>query len=168
MRVFKDAKDRVWEIVMNINTIKRVRGLLNGVDLLKMDSVDGGAPLLTSLAVDIELLCDVIFACVKPQADLLGVTDQQFGELLGGDVITHAREAFFQELMDFFQMLGRTELVRAIQTQETLITNVVKRAEAKLAQYDPEKMADLAMENLDERLQSTFGRSSTSTQASAG
>lgn len=158
MRVFKDSTGRSWEISMNINTVKRVKGLLGGVDLLKMEETPEGTPLLTSLAVDIELLCDVIFACVKPQADAAGVTDVQFGEALGGEAILHARDAFFKELIDFFQMLGRIELVRAIQAQETLISNVVKRAEAKVAAFDLEKMADRAMEAVDEKTQSMSGR----------
>jgi len=38
----------------------------------------GDPPLLTRLGTDVILLCDVIFASVKPQADQHGVSDEQF------------------------------------------------------------------------------------------
>ncbi|MBU0717313.1 MAG: hypothetical protein KJ749_03615, partial [Planctomycetes bacterium] len=59
-----------------------VKGLLD-VNLLELEA--GDPPLLTRLGTDVILLCDVIFALVKPQADTSGVTDEQFGAALGGE-----------------------------------------------------------------------------------
>lgn len=152
MKTFKDSEGRPWEINLNIATVKRVRDLVN-VDLLKLDEAkDGNPPLLTLLAVDIELLCNVVFACVKPKADERNVTDVQFGESLGGDAILAARSTFFDVLVDFFQSLGRTELAQAIQAQETLISNVVKRATVKVAAIDLDAMAAKAFSKIDGRL----------------
>lgn len=170
MHTFTDLKNRTWTLSLTIATAKRVKSLLadRGVDLLQMETTDSvsGIPLFTRLAVDIELLCDVIFACIQPQAVEAGVSDVQFGESLGGDVIFKARDAFFKEIIDFFRSLGRKEIVKAIQAQETLISNVVRRAEEKLENLDLDNIAKQAVPSLSSPL--TSGKSYTDVQESVG
>jgi len=67
------------------------------------------------------LLCDVIFVLVKPQADAAGVSDEQFAAALGGDAILAAQTAFYEELVDFFRKLGRTDLAKAVDAQRRMI-----------------------------------------------
>lgn len=137
--MFKDTKDRRWKIEMTISAIKRVKGAID-VDLLKMDQ--GDPPLLTVLGTDVEVLCDIIFCLVMPQADDLGVSDVQFGEAMGGETMLQAQVAFYEELADFFRGLGRTDTARALTIQQEMICQAVKRAEAALNQFDPEKVLD--------------------------
>ena len=59
-------------------TDKRVR------DLLKEDLLDV-KQILERLMVDPILLCDVIYCICKPQADAEGISDEQFGQAMGGD-----------------------------------------------------------------------------------
>lgn len=96
MKTFTDEKKRVWEIAVNVQAIKRVRGLLS-LDLLEV--VEG--KLIERLIRDPVLLCDVVYAVCKPQADAAGVTDEEFGQAMAGDAIDHATTALLTELVDF-------------------------------------------------------------------
>lgn len=135
MQTFVDTENRTWVISLTIDAIKRVRGLLD-VDLLGLEL--GDPPVLTRLGTDVSLLCDVIYVLIKPQADKLGVTDEQFGAALGGEVILAAQTVFYAELINFFQGLGRTDLVKAIKAQQTVIGLAITRIENQIDQMDLE------------------------------
>ena len=135
MKTFVDSANRTWTLSLTIDAAKRVKGLLN-VNLLELES--GDPPLLTRLGTDVILLCDVIFALVKPQADDAGVTDQQFGAALGGDVILAAQTAFYEELVDFFRKLGRSDLAKAVDAQRKMIDLAVRRIETRIDRLDLE------------------------------
>jgi hypothetical protein len=153
VRSFTDNAGRTWTIAMNLGAVKRLKGLL-GVDLLAL--ADGEPPLLTRLGTDVILLCDVIFALVKPQADQAGVTDEQFGAALGGEAILAAQKAFYEELTDFFLKLGRSDLARALTTQQALIQAAVAETSKRLSIIDAEA-----------EVKAIFGGSSTSSPESA-
>ncbi len=133
MRTFVDTAQRSWQIAITLDAVRRVRDLL-GVDLLGL--TDGEPPLLTRLGTDIVLLCDVVFAIVKPQADAAGVTDQQFGESLGGDAIAEAAEAFWGELTDFFRRLRRQDQAEAITAMQTAMAAAVTMAETRMTRLN--------------------------------
>jgi hypothetical protein len=67
------------------------------------DLNDGEPPLVARLESDLILLFDVIFALLKPQADTAGVTDEQFAQAIGAPAAGQAVQAFWEELVDFFQ-----------------------------------------------------------------
>jgi len=135
MRSFNDNADRTWTLSLTIGAVKRLKGLLD-VDLLAL--AEGDPPLLTRLGTDVILLCDVIFALVKPQADQAGVSDEVFGAALGGDAILSAQKAFYEELSDFFLKLGRPDLSRAVTTQQALIGAAVEATRKRLEIIDPQ------------------------------
>jgi hypothetical protein len=142
MHSFTDSAGRSWDISLNVSVVKRIRDRLS-VDILQLDG--GDPPLLTRLALDIILLCDVVFVCVEPEAKIRSVTDEQFGESLGGEVVNNARDAFFAELVDFFRQTGRRELVKAIQTQEAVIGMAVARIEDRVSNLDLAKFLNEAI-----------------------
>ena len=149
MHQFTDTEGREWTIALTIGAVKRVKSLA-GVNLLdplgaRPRKVRGvlrkGRPLVTRLQLDPELLVNVIFAMVKPTADSHGVSDEQFGESLGGETAYAAYEAFMGEWRDFFRGLRReteakgievnAELVRAEDRKNmALVDEAVKTAEA--------------------------------------
>lgn len=133
MHSFLDNARRPWAIEITIGSIGRVDALL-GVNLARL--MEGEPPLLTRLDTDIALLCDVLYALVKPEADAREVTDEQFAASLGGDAIAAARAAFWEALTSFFQSLHRHDVVKAIQTQNLLVAAGVKAATAKMEQID--------------------------------
>ena len=97
MKTFTDNAGRTWTVVVNVDAIKRVRGLLS-VDLLSI--VEG--TLIDRLIRDPVLLCDIVYAVCKPEADARGISDEEFGRSMAGDAIEHATTALLEELVDFF------------------------------------------------------------------
>jgi len=105
MHSFVDKNNRAWSVVVNIATVKRVRALCE-VNLLELITVDddgkANSSVLDKLSEDSCLLVDVLYAVCKPEADVLGVTDKEFGESFDGDCIEKATDALLDEVIDFF------------------------------------------------------------------
>ena len=109
MPSFTDKAGQVWRLDLNITTIKRVKSLTD-VDLLSDDYADT----LVDLGRDVVKLVDVLFAIVKPQTESAGITDEQFGEGLAGDVINDATDAFIGALIEFFPSEKKRRAFRVI------------------------------------------------------
>ena len=159
MHTFTDTRDRHWEISLTLGAAKRVRDLL-GINLLEPEA--GDPPLLTRLGTDPILLLDVIFCIVKPQADQRNVTDLDFGESLGGDVVLAAQKALYEELIDFFRRSGRADRAQALATQQRVIELAVRRTLTEIETLDLEKAMAKA------GLGQTPGSSSTDSPESSG
>ncbi len=160
MKTFTDTAGRTWTVALTIDAAKRVKSLLD-VNLLELEA--GDPPLLTRLGTDVILLCDVIFALVKPQADAAGVSDQEFAAALGGDAILAAQTAFYEELADFFRKLGRGDLAKAVDAQRRMIDLAVARIETRIDKLDLEA----AIETYLPDRQTTLGEPSTSSPPSS-
>lgn len=100
MKTFRDNADRTWVVSINVNQVKRVRGLLGGFDIYGL--VNDGFQGLAALLNDPIQLVDVLYVLCKEEADKLGVSDEDFGRAMAGDAIEHAADAFVNELSDFF------------------------------------------------------------------
>lgn len=109
METFKDAVGRTWTIAVSVNTVKRVRATL---DINLMEAATGD--LLSQLATDPVLLCDVLYVVCQEEADAKKVTDEDFGRAMAGDVIDNATKAFLEELANFFPPSQRTLLRGAL------------------------------------------------------
>jgi len=96
MSTFKDEKGVEWIVSINISTIKRVQELL-GLNLL--DIADG--TIVNQLISDPILLVNCVYVICKKQADELGISDEDFGERMFGDVIAAATEAMLDALVSF-------------------------------------------------------------------
>ena len=162
MKTFTDNAGRSWTISLTIDAAKRVKSLL-GVNLLELEQ--GDPPLLTRLGTDVILLCDVIFALVKPQADAAAVTDEQFGASLGGEAILSAHTAFYEELVDFFRKLGRGDLARAVDAQKRMIDLAVRRIETRIEHLDLEAAVSKTLSEAEE--EQTLSESSTNLPGSS-
>lgn len=153
MKTFTDTAGRTWTLALTIDAAKRVKSLLD-VNLLELEA--GDPPLLTRLGTDVILLCDVIFALVKPQADAAGVSDQEFAAALGGDAVLAAQTAFYEELVDFFRKLGRGDLAKAVDAQRRMIDLAVARIETRIDRLD-----------LEAAIETTLGEPSTNSPPSS-
>jgi hypothetical protein len=80
------------------SSTKRVRGL-TGTDLMQV--VEGTGGLIERLVRDPVLLCDVVYAVCKPEADQKSITDEEFGRAMAGDAIEQATAALLEELVSF-------------------------------------------------------------------
>ncbi len=129
MHQFTDTVSRVWQVAITVGSVQRVRGALK-VNLLnpiaaKPRKVRGedrkGVPLVTRLQLDPCLLVNVLFVLVQRQAEERGVTDEQFGEALGGEAAWAAYEAFMAEWQSFFRGLRREAEAKAIAANLALV-----------------------------------------------
>ena len=133
MTTFNDNTGRTWTVTINVDAIKRVKSLLT-VNLL--DAIEG--KLLERLVADPVLLCDILYALCKPQADAAGVKDEDFGRAMAGDAIDAAATAFLEELASFFPK-GRRDLLRkALAKLRTLESIALAAAETRLDSPDLE------------------------------
>ena len=136
MKTFTDNAGRTWTVAINVNAIKRVRGLLD-VDLLTV--LDG--PLIEKLYRDPVLLCDVLYAVCKPEADARNVTDEDFGQAMAGDAIEQATKALLEELVDFSPSpRDRANLQRVLQTTWNVMDRARDVIEARLATVNTEEI----------------------------
>jgi hypothetical protein len=160
LKTFTDNGGRTWTVSLNVTTLKQVKSLC-GVDL--MDAVNDGGKLLERLASDPVLLCDVIFAICKDQAEAKSVTDVDFGGGMAGDPIESATTALLEELVDFFPRGKREVLRRALQKMRTYEEKFLKAAHLKL---DDPRMDDAVEKRIAGFLSSTPGDSSGSAPGS--
>jgi hypothetical protein len=129
MQSFTDSSGVLWDVNVTVETVRRVKRLID-VDLL--DAVKG--EFIAGLADDPVQLADVLYCVCKPQADKLGVTDEQFGERLAGDVIDHATAALLEALVNFFPKRQRSLL--------ELTAATVNEALALASEKDKARMKD--------------------------
>lgn len=127
MRTFTDNAGRNWTIGLNVDAVKRVRELAK-VDLL--EAIEG--KLLEQLSGDPILLCDVLYALVKPTADAQQVSDVDFGRALGGDCLDAATTALLEEMVDFFPKRRRSLLGKALRKFQDVEAKALNIAEARL------------------------------------
>jgi hypothetical protein len=127
MKTFTDNAGRAWTVTINVECIKRVRTLLQ-VNLL--DAVEG--QLIERLVTDPVLLCDCVYAICQPEADARGITDEDFGRAMAGDVIEHACTALLEELVDFFPQPKRQVLAKALLRLRQLEAKAIALASTRL------------------------------------
>ena len=127
MKTFNDNAGRTWTVAINVECIKRVKTLLS-VNLL--DAIEG--KLIEQLVSDPVLLCDVIYAICKTEADTKEITDEEFGRAMAGDAIDNATTALLEELVDFFPSGKRQVLAKALTKLKTFQTKAVETASKRL------------------------------------
>jgi len=135
MKTFTDNKGRTWTLEVTVATVKRVRALCR-VDLNSIVELDKNnkpsAELLERLSSDPVLLVDVLYAVCKPQADKLGVSDEDFGEAMAGDAIEHATTALLEEVINFFPESKRMVMQRILSASRKFSEAARKKLEAEL------------------------------------
>ena len=127
MHTFSDTQGRPWTITLNVDAIRRVRSVLN-INLL--EAIEG--KLLERLITDPVLLCDILFVVIQPEAIAKGISDEDFGRSLGGDVLDVATTALLEELVDFFPSAKRTVFRKALAKLKQLETLAIETATQRL------------------------------------
>ena len=135
MKTFTDNKGRTWTLEVTVATVKRVRALCR-VDLNSIVELDKNntpsAELLERLSSDPVLLVDVLYAVCKPQADKLGITDEDFGEAMAGDAIEHATTGLLEEVIDFFPEAKRLVMRKILSASRKFSDAARKKLETEL------------------------------------
>ena len=73
------------------------------------------------------------------------MTDEQFGQALGGDAILAAHDAFWGAMSDFFRSLRRLDQARAIDKQGALTAAAVAEADRQIDAMDVDALVGQAM-----------------------
>ncbi|MGD8453660.1 MAG: hypothetical protein PVJ57_17750 [Phycisphaerae bacterium] len=145
MKVFKDNENREWQLAVNVNAMKRVRGLL---DVNLLDFLDNR--IVERFYGDPVLLCDVIYAICKPQADAAGVSDEDFGRAMAGDAIDAATKALLKELVNFCPSpRDRANLNRVLDVTQTVMDRARDVIETKLAEIDVDQIVEQVQTSLN-------------------
>ena len=160
MKQFKDNAGRTWTVDINVATLKRVRGLA-GVDLMQV--IEG--TLIEKFIRDPVLLCDVVYAICKPEADAAKVSDEEFGKAMAGDAIEAATGAVLEELVAFCPSpRDRANLGRVLQATNRVLDKArdltEKRIETLTSESELDKLVSRMVPPLPES--PTPGSSSTS------
>jgi hypothetical protein len=141
MKTFTDNAGRTWTLAINVDVLKRVRGL---VDVNLLDIIDG--KLIERLYRDPVLLCDVVYAVCKPEADAKSVSDEDFGRAMAGDAIEQATKALLEELVGFSPSpRDRANLQRVLETTWRVMDKARDLVEARLATVDAEQIVAQAL-----------------------
>ena len=141
MKTFKDNAGRTWTVSITVDAIKRVRGLLD-VDLLEVV----GGKLIDRLITDPVLLCDIVYAVCKPEADAQSVSDEDFGRAMSGDAIEHATTALLEELVSFSPSpRDRANLKQVLDTTRRVMDRARDLVEQRIESGELDRIAEEAL-----------------------
>ncbi len=140
MHTFTDTQGHPWTLTLNVDAIRRVRSVLN-INLL--EAIEG--KLLERLITDPVLLCDILFVIIQPEAIAKGISDEDFGRSLGGDVLDVATTALLEELVDFFPSAKRTVFRKALIKLKQLETLAIETATQRLESTELEDRMKTAL-----------------------
>ncbi len=144
MKTFTDNEKRDWTVEINVAALKRVRGL-TGVDL--MDILGGS--LIERLIRDPVLLCDVLYAACRPQAQERNLSDEDFGRAMAGDAIEHATAALLEELVSFCPSpRDRRSLGRVLDATRRVMDRARDLVELRIEGGELDRAIDAALEEL--------------------
>lgn len=119
MHAFTDAVGREWQLRITIGAAERLKESELAADLLALEQ--GEPPLSTRLALDHPFRFHCLFVLLEHQAKQHGVDDAAFCEALDATAVAEATNAFWEELLDFFRGLERTDLVKLLEAQKNVI-----------------------------------------------
>ena len=149
MKSFKDNAGHDWHISLNIGTAMLVKDRLD-IDLLQPEK--GDPPLITQLGTDEYLLAQVISVLLESQFESQKVDESQIYQFFDGTTFARAHEAFYEELIDFFQRRGRNDRATTVQKQMTMLLKGVKAAVTKIDGIDMDAVIDKTMQKVDDDL----------------
>lgn len=142
MKTFTDAANRTWSIGLTLGTAMAVKDKL-GVDLLQPEV--GDPPLLTRLGTDEMLLGEVLCALLEDQFEKYGLSEADVKKAFDGATLLAAQDAFYAELIDFFQNRGRTDRSTAAAKQQAMIRKATEAVTMRIDEMDIDEAISGAM-----------------------
>ena len=137
MTTFADTTGRPWVLSITTAHFRAARERV-GVDL---NEYAADPTKLFVLFDDLPRFCDLLYLLVEPQARALGVTDEQFGAAMSGDVFDAAFAAFLDAYANFSPSQTR-RVVRSLaarwrQVTEAATADLVRRIESRSPSSGP-------------------------------
>ena len=145
---FADSLGRQWVVRVSAGTVKACRELLS----LDLCDIPSDFDLLQRLRSDDAILANVLYVCCRKQAEERGVSDEDFGELLAGEVIEAAEEAFWESLTFFFRGGRREQLSKALSIQKQMESDVIKQLTPERQEVLVNRVTEAAGKTIDEIL----------------
>lgn len=139
MHTFKDNSDRVWTLSINVNAVKRCRALVS-VDLYGL--ITDGFKGLGELLGDPPKFVDVLYVLCMDEANKRDVSDDVFGQSMGGDTLELAADAFTDELINFSPPRLRPGLKKVVAASKALTERMTAILEERIDQLDLASIAD--------------------------
>lgn len=103
MHQFTDTKGRQWDVSLSLGSVLRVDK--SDFTALTKEEFSFAVPdrqTLQLIFTNAPLQAAIIWAVIKPQADKLGVDENEFLDGIDGEVWKKAKDAFFGAIADFF------------------------------------------------------------------
>ncbi len=115
MQAFTDFKGDRWEVVISVDTVRRVRRALD-IDILQAE------PFLKQLQ-DVVTLCDILFLVCESEAKERHVDSEAFGRRLLGPALREARDALMEAYINFIPDPAGAEKLRIVQERYAEVGN---------------------------------------------
>lgn len=155
MRSFKDREGRVWDMSINLGSLKRIKAA-TGLDMLDLNvAAKQRSDVFERLSTDPITLADALCAVCRPQMDARGIDDDTFASALGGEAINDALVAIVNEWADFFRQRRNEVNATFLDQMVVMIEDVRQRMNA----VAPKLREAMTTERL-------FSKSPTNSQAS--
>lgn len=151
MRTFKDAAvpaPREWSIEVDLALISQVATAeeTKGVGLL--DILDTDSPTAQRCARDLPFMGELLWQCVRQQAEGRSVGKQDFLRSLKGNAFTAAGSALQDAAVDFFDDQKRPIQAKILQLTREMETEIVGKMRDDAAKADPKLMAGVMVDVL--------------------
>lgn len=158
MKQFCDKTGAAWRIDLTFGAVLRVRQRDGQLDLLDPTLQIDGQPLQVALSLDLVRFWGLLWLLVEPQAIAMGVTAEQFGELMAADCLVTAQAAFFDEWRDFFRSLRRPDAALAVETQARTQETALKLVAAKIKTVNQTELLTTIESRLETEVSGQFGK----------
>jgi len=145
MHKFTDDLEREWKIILNTTIMEDIS---DGLDIDLFEPIKEGeneqllGKIVPTSRENIIRFVNMLFMICESQCKEQGITDKQFGQGLGGGGLKSATTAFYEEWMDFFQSLDRTDLVEAILKLQELIKEMMDNVAREIKKVTSEDIKE--------------------------
>ena len=151
MHKFTDEAGQDWDIVLDVGIIEDISDELS-IDLFEPIGADNEEDqVISKLAPisgeNIRRFANLLFLICEDQCKDREINSKQFGKVLRSVTFKAASEAFYLEWMDFFQSLGRTDLIEAIKKVEEVIQEGLQEVTERIKNATKEEMLKSGSEN---------------------
>ena len=126
-----DVKNKLkWRVEFTIGVRDRAEKELDW-DAFEQDDLA-----LLNEPTETELQVNLLWLCVEEQANLRGITEEQFATRLGGDAIMAGYKALMESLKDFFTGRGAAPLATAIGKWQRAMDRVIEKTNKRMGDLD--------------------------------
>lgn len=153
---FVDTAGKTWSFNFNGYDMKRIDRCFAPYNATVKDKNEAiyildQVGILTRIN-EIYFLLDVLWFVLQPQAEKEGITDEDFGRRLAGDVLADAQKAFTAAYVDFFpNALTRSSLRELAEKAREAAEEVRHAVIAKKIEEDPTELMTAIQEALQKQ-----------------